>query len=170
MKSRSSSPEMNEDSVKRDQRSSSVTDEYKSEIKRTVVSRSRSISRSVSRTRRSFSRERRDRSRSRSRSWRRSRSRSRGRRSYRSRSRSARRSNSEDGYRLHIGDINEECRKRDLEDIFSRYGPLKEIWLATYAPFYAFINYQSRTDMEVRFLNVYKSLKHINFSVCCQKS
>merc|ERR1712156_963019 len=136
MKSRSSSPEMNEDSVKRgQQRSSSVTDEYKSEIKRTVVSRSRSISRSVSRTRRSFSRERRDRSRSRSRSWRRSRSRSRGRRSYRSRSRSARRSNSEDGYSLHIGDINEECRKRDLEDIFSRYGPLKEIWLATYALF-----------------------------------
>ena len=103
MKSRSSSPDMNEDSVKRDQRSSSVTDEYKSEIRRTVVSRSRSISRSVSRTRRSFSRERRDRSRSRSRSWRRSRSRSRGRRSYRSSSRSGRRSNSEDGYRLHIG-------------------------------------------------------------------
>merc|ERR1712064_97878 len=45
MKSRSNSPDMNEDSVKRDQRSSSVPDEYNSEIKRTVVSRSRSITR-----------------------------------------------------------------------------------------------------------------------------
>merc|ERR1712234_187 len=119
---------MNEDSVKRDQRSSSVPDEYNSEIKRTVVSRSRSItrSRSRSRSRRSLSRDRRDRSRSRSR----------------------RRSRSPEENRLHVGDINEDCRKRDLEKIFSKYGPLKEIWLASYAPFYAFVNYESRSDME----------------------
>merc|ERR1711874_789485 len=143
MKSRSSSRDLKEDSGKRDQRSSSVPDEDKSEIKRTVVSRSRSRSRS---RRRSSSR--RDRSRSRSRSGRRSRSRSRGRRSYRSRSRSPRRSQSADGYRLHIGDINEDCSKRDLEKIFSKYGHLREIWLASYAPFYAFINYESKSDME----------------------
>merc|ERR1711988_1804962 len=128
MKSRSNSPAMNEDSVKRDQRSSSVPDEYNSEIKRTVVSRSRSItrSRSRSRSRRSLSRDRR----------------------YRSRSRSPRRSRSPEENRLHVGDINEDCRKRDLEKIFSKYGPLKEIWLASYAPFYAFVNYESRSDME----------------------
>merc|ERR1712064_86750 len=115
MKSRSNSPDMNEDSVKRDQRSSSVPDEYNSEIKRTVVSRSRSITR----------------------------------RRYRSRSRSPRRSRSPiEENRLHIGDIKEDCRKRDLEKIFSKYGPLKEIWLASYAPFYAFVNYESRSDME----------------------
>merc|ERR1711976_604437 len=151
MKSRSNSPAMNEDSVKRDQRSSSVPDEYNSEIKRTVVSRSRSItrSRSRSRSRRSLSRDRRDRSRSRSRRRARSRSRggSRGRR-YRSRSRSPRRSRSPEENRLHVGDINEDCRKRHLEKIFSKYGPLKEIWLASYAPFYAFVNYESRSDME----------------------
>merc|ERR1711973_973972 len=128
MKSRSNSPAMNEDSVKRDQRSSSVPDEYNSEIKRTVVSRSRSItrSRSRSRSRRSLSRDRRD----------------------RSRSRSPRRSRSPEENRLHVGDINEDCGKRDLEKIFSKYGPLKEIWLASYAPFYAFVNYESRSDME----------------------
>merc|ERR1711976_1081699 len=105
MKSRSNSPAMNEDSVKRDQRSSSVPDEYNSEIKRTVVSRSRSItrSRSRSRSRGSLSRDRRDRSRSRSRRRARSRSRggSRGRR-YRSRSRSPRRSRSPEENRLHV--------------------------------------------------------------------
>merc|ERR1711913_198427 len=84
---------------------------------------------------------------SRSKSRRRSRSRG-GRRGYRSRSRSDRRSRSSEGYRLHVGDITEDCRKKDLERVFSKYGPLKEIWLATYAPFYAFINYESKSDME----------------------
>ena len=51
-------------------------------------------------------------------------------------------------------DINEECRKRDLEKIFSKYGPLREIWLASYAPFYAFINFESKGDMEVMRLNL----------------
>merc|ERR1711972_983569 len=83
----------------------------------------------------------------RSRSRSRSRGGSRGRR-YRSRSRSPRRSRSPEENRLHVGDINEDCRKRDLEKIFSKYGPLREIWLASYAPFYAFINYESRGDME----------------------
>ena len=46
-------------------------------------------------------------------------------------------------------DINAECRKKDLERLFQKYGPLKEIWLASYAPFYAFIVYRSRRDAEV---------------------
>ena len=34
--------------------------------------------------------------------------------------------------------------------IFQKYGPLLEIWLASYAPFYAFIVFQARRDAEVR--------------------
>ena len=49
-----------------------------------------------------------------------------------------------------FSDINEDCRKRDLERIFQKYGPLKEIWLASYAPFYAFIVFRARRDAEVR--------------------
>jgi len=29
-----------------------------------------------------------------------------------------------------------------------KYGPLKEIWLASYAPFYAFVVYRSRLDAQ----------------------
>ena len=50
---------------------------------------------------------------------------------------------------VYLSDLDEECRKADLERAFMKYGPLKEIWLATYAPFYAFINYESKSDMEV---------------------
>ena len=73
---------------------------------------------------------------------RRSRSRSPRRRSYsRSRSRSPRRGgggrfedrrfddrNSDDGFRLHVADLDSQASKRDLEKLFGKYGPLREIW------------------------------------------
>ena len=46
-------------------------------------------------------------------------------------------------------DLDEECRKADLERAFMKYGPLKEIWLASYAPFYAFIVFRNRLDAQV---------------------
>ena len=149
--SRSASPEeKNDDSVKRDR---SESGERKSR------SKSRNRSRSPRRRRSSSPR----------------RSRSRGRRHSRSRSGGSRsRSSSHDGYRLHIGgereeggqtegeeadgvyfpDLDEECRKADLERVFMKYGPLKEIWLASYAPFYAFIVFRNRLDAQVRSLRV----------------
>jgi len=45
-----------------------------------------------------------------------------------------------------VADLNEDCRKKDLEKLFMKYGPLKEIWLATYAPFYAFIVFRHKSD------------------------
>ncbi|KAL1245561.1 RNA-binding protein [Trichinella spiralis] len=95
----------------------------------------------------------RSRRRSRSASRSRSRSRSRGKRRGRSSSRSASRSRSRSGERnsssrVHIGDIDDTITKADLEDAFSKFGKISEIWLATYAPFYAFIVYKTREDAE----------------------
>ena len=45
--------------------------------------------------------------------------------------------------------MDEECRKADLEKTFMKYGPLKEIWLASYAPFYAFVVFRNRLDAQV---------------------
>ena len=45
--------------------------------------------------------------------------------------------------------MDQECRKSDLEHVFMKYGPLKEIWLASYAPFYAFVVYRNRLDAQV---------------------
>merc|ERR1712083_259497 len=174
-RSRSSSSGRNEDSVKRDQRSSSIADEDNPAVTMTTISRSRSISLPARPASKSQSRSKsRQRIRSRGRETSRNRNRSRGRsdlggkarsrskskrlsshrrprskrRSSKSRSRSSRVSNNEEGYRLHVADINAECRKKDLERIFQKYGPLKEIWLASYAPFYAFIVYQAKRDAE----------------------
>jgi hypothetical protein len=45
--------------------------------------------------------------------------------------------------------LTEEARKKDLEKVFMKYGPLKEIWLASYAPIYAFVVFRNRLDAQV---------------------
>ena len=117
--------------------------------------RGRSRSRSRSRDRK------RSKSKSRSRSPRRDRRRSRSRDS-RSRSGSPRRGrggdggndwsfddhNSDDGYRLHVADLDSNAGKRDLEKLFGKYGPLKEIWMARSVPCFAFVVFRYREDAE----------------------
>eukprot|EP00092_Neocalanus_flemingeri_P076416 GFUD01094779.1.p1 GENE.GFUD01094779.1~~GFUD01094779.1.p1 ORF type:complete len:222 (+),score=34.72 GFUD01094779.1:165-830(+) len=158
-RSRSVSREKNEDSVKRNRQSTSVDRNKsvtRSKSKSLPKSKSRSRSQKASHRRsisprRSRSRKRSTSRRKRSGSRRRSRSRNRGRahpRS-RSRSRSPRRSpENDDGFRLHVADLDEECRKADLEEVFMKYGALKEIWLASYAPYYAFVVYRDRMDAQ----------------------
>ena len=57
-----------------------------------------------------------------------------------------------------------------MEKIFSKYGRLNEIWLATYAPYYAFINYESKSDMEVGpKRNILVHIKTILYSMPAKK-
>uniref|UniRef100_A0A1I7XZJ9 RRM domain-containing protein n=1 Tax=Steinernema glaseri TaxID=37863 RepID=A0A1I7XZJ9_9BILA len=48
--------------------------------------------------------------------------------------------------RLHIADLDMSVRRRDIEDLFSKYGRLEDVWLATYPPIYAFVVFSSRRD------------------------
>ena len=54
-----------------------------------------------------------------------------------------------------MSDLDEECHKADLEEVFMKYGPLKEIWLASYAPYYAFVVFRDRMDAQVCSLVMY---------------
>ena len=108
-------------------------------------------SRSKSKSRSRSAEKRRDR-RSRSRSPRRRRSPSRSRsRSYSPRRRRDSfedRRNDDDGYRLHVADLDSQASKRDLEKLFGKYGPLKEIWMARSVPCFAFVVFRHREDAE----------------------
>jgi arginine/serine-rich splicing factor 7 len=98
-------------------------------------SRSRTRSRSPKRKRRSRSRSR-------------SKQRSSRRRSSRSRSRDDDGFNEAEGFRLHVADLDPNAEKRDLERIFGKYGPLKEIWMAKSSPCFAFVVFRYREDAE----------------------
>ena len=53
--------------------------------------------------------------------------------------------NSEDGYRLHVADLDSNAVKRDLEKLFGKYVPMKEIWMAQC---FAFVVFQYQEDAE----------------------
>ncbi|CAD5235416.1 unnamed protein product [Bursaphelenchus xylophilus] len=48
--------------------------------------------------------------------------------------------------RLHIANIDESIRKRDIEDAYGKFGKLADIWVASYPPFYAFVVYEHADD------------------------
>ena len=47
-----------------------------------------------------------------------------------------------------------------------KYGPLKEIWLASYAPFYAFIVFRNRLDAQVSERVSQQSVQSPHLSPC----
>ncbi|CAD5228390.1 unnamed protein product [Bursaphelenchus okinawaensis] len=50
--------------------------------------------------------------------------------------------------RLHIANIDESIRKRDIEDAYGKFGKLSDIWVASYPPFYAFVVYEHADDAQ----------------------
>uniref|UniRef100_A0AAF5Q162 RRM domain-containing protein n=1 Tax=Wuchereria bancrofti TaxID=6293 RepID=A0AAF5Q162_WUCBA len=75
----------------------------------------------------------------------RSRSRSRTRSKTRSRSKTYSPERGEEG-RLHVANIDESVRARDLEEAFSRFGKLSEVWVASYPPLFAFVVFKNKSD------------------------
>uniref|UniRef100_A0AC34R546 RRM domain-containing protein n=1 Tax=Panagrolaimus sp. JU765 TaxID=591449 RepID=A0AC34R546_9BILA len=76
---------------------------------------------------------------------------SRGRSSYRrsrSRSRSRSPSRHESVKRLHLADLNESVKRRDVEDVFSKYGRLADVWVASYPPYYGFVVFERSEDAQ----------------------
>ncbi|CAF0937212.1 unnamed protein product [Adineta steineri] len=52
------------------------------------------------------------------------------------------------GYRLHVSPLNPRTSRRDIEKIFSKFGTINEVWLATNPPCFAFVNFKHRADAE----------------------
>ncbi|KAI6232517.1 RNA recognition motif domain and Nucleotide-binding, alpha-beta plait domain-containing protein [Aphelenchoides besseyi] len=48
--------------------------------------------------------------------------------------------------RLHIANIDDSVRRRDIEDCYGKFGKLSDIWVASYPPFYAFVVYEHSDD------------------------
>jgi len=48
--------------------------------------------------------------------------------------------------RLHIADLDDTVRRRDIEDAFSKFGPIEDLWMASYPPLYAFVVFSDPKD------------------------
>jgi arginine/serine-rich splicing factor 7 len=47
-----------------------------------------------------------------------------------------------------VGDLGSNASKQDLEDAFSYYGPLQNVWVARNPPGFAFVEFEDRRDAE----------------------
>ena len=51
-----------------------------------------------------------------------------------------------EGQRLHVADLDSRASKWDLEEIFKRFGPVLEIWMAKSVPCFAFVVFKRKED------------------------
>jgi len=49
-----------------------------------------------------------------------------------------------DGCRLHIADLSRNASKRDVEDLFSKFGKLEEVWMAQSVPCFGFVVFKDK--------------------------
>ncbi|XP_011702211.1 PREDICTED: serine/arginine-rich splicing factor 7-like isoform X2 [Wasmannia auropunctata] len=54
---------------------------------------------------------------------------------------------SSDG-KVYVGDLGSSASKQQLEDVFSYYGPLRNVWVARNPPGFAFVEFEDPRDAE----------------------
>lgn len=50
--------------------------------------------------------------------------------------------------KVYVGDLGSSANKQELEDAFSHYGPLKNVWVARNPPGFAFVEFDDARDAE----------------------
>ncbi|RWS23846.1 RNA-binding-like protein 3 [Leptotrombidium deliense] len=50
--------------------------------------------------------------------------------------------------KVYIGNLSDNCSKIDVETSFSKYGPLKNVWVARNPPGFAFVEFEDTRDAE----------------------
>lgn len=50
--------------------------------------------------------------------------------------------------KVYVGDLGNSARKNELEDAFSYYGPLRNVWIARNPPGFAFVEFEDTRDAE----------------------
>lgn len=50
--------------------------------------------------------------------------------------------------KVYVGDLKQGTTERDLEDVFSKFGTLKNVWVAQRPPGFAFIEFEDKRDAE----------------------
>jgi len=54
----------------------------------------------------------------------------------------------ESGYRVHVSDLAAGVSRKEIERVFTKFGPINEVWVATNPPCFAFVNFKHRSDAD----------------------
>lgn len=50
--------------------------------------------------------------------------------------------------KVYVGNLDQRATKHQIEDIFSKYGPLRNVWVARNPPGFAFVEFEDNRDAE----------------------
>ncbi|KAI7698010.1 hypothetical protein SSS_01158 [Sarcoptes scabiei] len=50
--------------------------------------------------------------------------------------------------KVYVGNLQDNCLKSDVENAFSKFGPLKNVWVARNPPGFAFVEFEDSRDAE----------------------
>lgn len=50
--------------------------------------------------------------------------------------------------KVYVGNLQDNCLKSDVEGAFSKFGPLKNVWVARNPPGFAFVEFEDSRDAE----------------------
>lgn len=50
--------------------------------------------------------------------------------------------------KVYVGNLQDNCLKSDVESAFSKFGPLKNVWVARNPPGFAFVEFEDSRDAE----------------------
>ena len=50
--------------------------------------------------------------------------------------------------KVYVGDLGYGCAKQELEEVFSKYGVLRNVWVARKPPGFAFVEFEDSRDAE----------------------
>jgi len=50
--------------------------------------------------------------------------------------------------KVYVGDLGYGCAKQELEEVFSKYGQLRNVWVARKPPGFAFVEFEDSRDAE----------------------
>lgn len=50
--------------------------------------------------------------------------------------------------KVYVGNLGNNASKNELEDVFTKYGPLRNVWVARNPPGFAFVEFEDPRDAE----------------------
>lgn len=65
--------------------------------------------------------------------------------------------------KVYVGDLGNNASKPELEDAFSYYGPLRNVWVARNPPGFAFVEFEDPRDAEDAVSSLFLSEEILGF-------
>lgn len=69
--------------------------------------------------------------------------------------------------KVYVGDLGSSASKHEIENAFSKYGPLRNVWVARNPPGFAFVEFEDPRDAEDAVRGLHGTLVYFIWNINC---